>query len=114
MMVKIDDEREALAALFAVAALGGGHVNRLWDTSSTIPGNVIPAGYVVVPSDGSWHRHDVWLWLSADRLYGRSQLDVFGYYLRPGGRVHRGPETKTAPGTALDDAARGGDQAPTD
>lgn len=55
----------------------------------------------------------------AFRLFGPVAAVDLGADVYPGGRIDRGlgairPGTKTAPGAALEDAARGGDQAPTD
>lgn len=117
-------EPAALAALFVVAALCGGTVNQLWrftDDMRDGPGNF---GYGVLsaqtwPVQPIWmpHSDPLWMWRREDRLFG-SMIEV-DIYVYPGGRIDRGlgairPGTKTAPGAALEDAARGGDQAPTD
>ena len=93
-------EDDALAALFAVAAMLPGHVNQLWlfAPSETIPVGIdyaaVPMnfGYAALPTTAEGVRSDlaVWTWDRARGLYGLMALHEISPNIFPGGRVDRG------------------------
>lgn len=85
-------EDDALVALFAVAAMRGGYVNRVIDFGSMREHDGRAAGYCVLPKDDAWpvDKVELFCWRRADGVYGRMTMRSFTGIALPGGRVDRG------------------------